>query len=1614
MSFTPEARKAELLARLAAEARAKAPAGYAESAAQLVLQLYARVAPDDVLYTAPATLVASVLSLLAHGLEHRRGRADVRLFNPTLASEGWTSDHTVLEIVNDDMPFLVDSTTAAFGRLERTLHLVLHPVVKVERDTAGHLLRIAEAEDDDPSLVKESWMQIQLDQETAADALAALRLDVEGVLSDVRATVEDWQPMRRRVGEILREVAGQRLPLPEDDVVESEAFLRWLDEGHFVFLGYRRYDYHVEGESGTLRPAEGSGLGLLRTLRPESVTRAATPLIPDWVAFARRPELLIVTKANSRSTVHRPVHLDRVSVKRYDAAGNFVGEDRFLGLFTSTAYSRSVHRIPLLRRKAARIAERAGLDPKSHDGKALESILEGFPRDEFFQAAESELFATAMGILALQERQRIAVFTRRDGFGRFVSCLVFVPRDRHNTELRERIGGILENAYEGTVTDFATQLLSDAPLARTLFIVATRSPTLPAVDIKRIEAKIADASRTWEDHLRAQLVQRLGEDEGMTSWRRWRAAFSAAYRDRFSPKAAVYDVPLIDAAATTGALQIDLFRPSSATAEQLRCKLYSVGALDALSDVLPRLENMGVKVLSEMAYEVTPPSGVGAVWVRDFLVASPVGTMVDPRAVHDRFRDTLLRVWRGEVEDDAFNRLVLAAGLEWHQVVVLRAYAKYMRQIGSTFSESYVAEALVRNGGVAALLLEQFTLRFDPARVGNGERLQAEDLAERIETALEAVTNQDEDRILRLFLHLIKATIRTNYYQRDARGERKPYLSMKFKAKRVPDLPKPRPLFEVFVYSPRMEGIHLRGGKVARGGIRWSDRREDFRTEILGLIKAQMVKNAVIVPVGAKGGFVVKRPVVGGSREEVMREGIECYKMLIRGLLDLTDNLRGSEILPPKDVARRDADDPYLVVAADKGTATFSDIANGVAAEYGFWLGDAFASGGSVGYDHKKMAITARGVWEAVKRHFREIGKDIQSEDFTVAGVGDMSGDVFGNAMLLSRHIRLLAAFDHRHIFIDPNPDAATSYAERQRLFDLPRSSWADYDHTLLSTGGGIYERGAKSITVSTEAAALLELSDRTQTPQALMQAILRAQVDLLYFGGIGTYVKATTESHAQVGDRANDAIRVNGAELRSRVLGEGANLGCTQNGRIELGLRAGEAGRLNTDAIDNSAGVDCSDHEVNIKILVDDAVVRGELTPAERSPLLVSMTDEVAELVLRDNYQQTQAISVAQAQGVGLLDAQARLIRYLERAGRLDRAIEFLPDEETLQERQAARLGLTRPEIAVLLAYSKIWIYEELLGSDLLDDPLFATDLESYFPTLLESRLPAALGRHRLRREIIATHVTNSMVNRVGPTFVLQMMEASGRAVSDVARAYTIVRDVFDLRPTWEAIEALDNRAPAALQTSMLIEVGRLLERATLWFLRNGQELAISALTEEFRPAVSLLAERLETVLPAADRDAFAARLAENAKWGLPGDLARRIASLEVLASATDIARLAGRVGQPVDAVAGVYFGLGSRFALERLRAAAALLPADTPWQKAAVAAVQDDLFAHQSALAAKVLAAGAAPDGGDPLAAWASPRAAAVARVEARLAELRGIPALDLAMVTVANQTLRSLVES
>jgi glutamate dehydrogenase len=1606
MQARSEPGRAERLDAVLALVREKVPAESRAAVEAFVRAYYRQVDPDDLAERASADLYGAALSHWNFARRRAPGVPRVRVFNPSLAEHGWQSTHTIVEIVNDDMPFLVDSVTMELNRHGLMLHLTIHPILRVNRQpqpgTAEQTL-LGLLPEDSSAGARESFMHVEVDRIGDAARLEDLARDIERVLGDVRAAVADWRSMVAKAREIVAELERRPPPVAQAELAETRAFLEWLADDHFTFLGYRCHDLVVKDGDDALQVVPGTSLGILRERPGESLSTSFSQLPPRARAYARVKDLLILTKSNSRSTVHRPGYLDYVGLKRYDERGEVCGEHRFLGLYTHTAYHSRPAEIPFVRRKVANVLARAGFAPGGHAAKRLENVIETYPRDELFQIGEEELYETALGIVHLGERQRFRVFLRRDPFERFVSCLIYAPREHYNTDLRVKWQAILVKAFNGTSSDFDVYL-SGSMLARVHMTVRTVPGQIPEVDPRELEQRLAQAARRWDDELRVAAIERLGEARGNEAARRFAGAFPAAYREDYPARNAVADVEMVERTLATGALGMSLYRPLEAPPGTLRFKLFHRGAPIVLSDSLPMLERMGLRVTEERPYRIAVP-GEPPVWLHDYGLLTGEDREVDIDAIGALFEDAFGRVAAGAVENDDFNRLVLAAHLGAADIVVLRAYAKYLRQIGFALSQAFIEQTLAAHAGLARELVRLFHLRLHPERADDA---RAAEVVRSLEAAFDRVENLNEDRVLRQYLALVLATTRTNFWRRDERGTPRGFLSFKFDPSRVPGLPEPKPMFEIFVYSTRFEGVHLRGGKVARGGLRWSDRPEDFRTEVLGLVKAQMVKNAVIVPVGSKGGFVLKKAPPPSDREAYLREGVACYRDYLRGLLDLTDNIVGGTVVPPPQVRRLDADDPYLVVAADKGTASFSDHANAVAREYGFWLGDAFASGGSAGYDHKAMGITARGAWESVKRHFRELGLDTQTTPFTVVGIGDMSGDVFGNGMLLSRHIRLVAAFDHRHIFIDPDPNPGAAFAERKRLFDLPRSSWADYNTMLVSEGGGVWPRSAKSIALSPQARAALGIEAASLTPNELIAAILRAPVDLLYNGGIGTYVKSARETHAEVGDRANDAVRVNGGELRCKVVAEGGNLGLTQLGRIEYALAGG---RINTDAIDNSAGVDTSDHEVNIKILLGLVIAEGELTEKQRNTLLAQMTDQVAALVLRDNYFQTQSLSVSGRVAPQLLDAQARFIQFLEKSGRLNRALEFLPTEEEIAERRAAKLGLTSPERAVLLAYCKIWLTDEFLASDLPEDPWIGTALGRYFPQTLREVYAGVMPRHPLRREIVATHVVNSMVNRVGSTFVHRLMESSGSNPPEIVRAYLLTRETFGFVPLWQAIEALDNKVPDAVQAQMLIEAGRLIVRATNWFLRSPRLAEpMEETIERFRGGVETIHGRLAAL---ADSQAAAQVETRSVAWveaGVPAELARRVASLDQLYAALDIVELAARGGQPLETVAAAYFGVSARLGLAWLRERIGALAGEGHWHALAKSALRDDLAGLQRALAGNALAVASGADG-DLVAAWAASRRAELERAGRILAELRAAPAPDLAMLSVALRELRNL---
>ncbi|HEX2125143.1 MAG TPA: NAD-glutamate dehydrogenase [Thermoleophilaceae bacterium] len=1566
----------------------------AERAEAFVRQYYRWVAPDDLAERNPLDVYG--LALAHYNLARHRppGSTKVRVYNPRFDEHGWQSTHTAVEVVTDDMPFLTDSVTMELNRQGFGVHVVIHPVMTMRRDDDGRLTDVLDPHTADQG-IHESLIHAEVDPHTDPADLERLRQNVQRVVGGVRAAVEDWPKMRRRALDIAAELDENPPPVDGDEIAEASAFLTWLEDHNFTFLGYREYTLEDGDDGLRLNAVPGSGLGILRQRGGETSSRGFDRLPAGVRALALEPYLLNLTKANSRATVHRPSYLDYVGVKRIDADGRVTGERRFLGLYTHTAYHATPQEIPVLRRKVDAVLSRADFPPGSHNEKALIDILETFPRDELFQISVDELFEISMGILHLGERQRVRLFIRRDPFGRFLTCLVFVPRDRFNTENRQRIQAILREAFDATSIDYTTRV-SESVLVRLHYLVYTDPSRLRDFDPGEIEGRIVAATRSWVDDLREALVEEYGEERGGDLFRRYRDAFPTAYRADWVARSAIADIGRVESLDETRDLAISLYRPLEAPEGTLRAKLYKRGAPVALSDMLPLFENMGVKVADERPYRLKRADAERA-WIYDFGLTHAGGDELDAGGVREAFQDAFLRAWRGEVESDAYNRLVLHAGLTWREIVVLRAIGRYLRQAGTRFSDRYVESSVVEHQDIARLLIALFKSRFDPRR---NDRDDAEDVAARIAEKIDAVESLEQDQILRTFLDVVQAMLRTNYFQSDQAGDAKPYLSFKLDPSRLAWLPLPRPRFEIFVYSPRTEGVHLRGGKVARGGIRWSDRREDFRTEVLGLMKAQMVKNAVIVPVGAKGGFVRKR-----ADDEV----VDCYRTFIRGLLDLTDNIADGQIVPPAEVVHFDEDDAYLVVAADKGTAKFSDVANRISGDYGFWLGDAFASGGATGYDHKEMGITARGAWESVKRHFRELGHDVQEEDFTVVGIGDMSGDVFGNGMLLSRHIRLIAAFNHRDIFVDPDPDPETSFEERRRLFELPGSSWSDYDTERISEGGGVYRRTAKSIPLSPQARAALGVDDEKLRPNELIRALLRAPIDLLWNGGIGTYVKASEESHAAAGDKANDGVRISADELRCRVVGEGGNLGLTQRARIEYALAGG---RINTDAIDNSGGVDCSDREVNIKILLDAAVARGDLTERQRNDLLTQMTDSVAELVLRDNYEQTETLSLSEAQAPGMIDAHGRLLRRLEQTHRLDRELEALPTDEELAERKRDHLGLTRPELATLLSYSKIHLYGALLESDVPEDPHLSTELDHYFPDPLPERFGEQMPEHRLRREITATQIVNNMLHGGGTTYAFRLHEETGAPAAEIARAYAVARDIFRMRPQWAEIEALDNRVSAEVQIGMLLEGRRLIERGSRWLLRNlDRPIAIAPAVHRFEPGATRLYESVPRLLEPDDAEPIERRAAELREAGVPSALAMRVSSLGTMFAVFDIVEVAEESGLDVESVAAVHFQLGNRLQLHWLRDRIVELPRDDRWRALARAALRDDLYGLHRALTAEVLRSSDGRDPGARVSAWIEANPASDRTLQT-LADIRVGRTYDMTTLPVAVREVRNLI--
>ncbi len=1558
--------------------------------------LFENAAPEDMSAFSTEALIA--IARNAHEqLSHRKADTEIVSIHPSKSRPGGLTVH----VVNDNMPFLFDSVMSELQKTSADIALVLHPVLSVTRDKNGALegLKAQHKKGPQSRAIRESLIHIEINAFADPDTAQELKENLHLMLKDVRMAVKDWKSMLLRLEETILNYKTSPPPLPAGEVDEAVAFLQWLVDQNFTFLGMRNYAFSGGPKRGTLKRNTDDGLGILRdpNVRVLRRGRELVTMTPEIREFFMAPEPLIITKANVKSRVHRATYMDYIGVKTFDDKGRLSGELRIVGLFTSTAYTRSVKQIPMLRKKVDRLLEASVFDKDSHAGKALLNVAESYPRDELFQIDLETLSDFADKIRQLDERPRLRVLSRLDKFDRFVSVLVFVPRDRYNSTVRSRIGDYLKTVYQGRLSAYYPAF-PEGNMARVHFIIGRSEGETPKLDQAELEAQITEIVRTWDDVLRSAL--------GSAGAGIYEGAFPAAYQDAFSGTQAVADIARLEAMDERDDISISFDREDGMPDERVSLKVYAAGQALALSKRVPLLENMGFAALNERTYQINPTDRP-TVFLYDMTLQANSGA-VDLAALGTKLTDCFLAIWQGRAENDGYNSLILNGGLAWRDIALLRTISRYLRQARIPFSQDYMWSTLNRYSAIAGELVALFHARFDPA---HADPVAEEASFQRFLSALDGVVSLDDDRILRRFANVIKSSVRTNFYQVDEEGAPERVISIKINSRQVEELPEPRPFREIFVYSPEVEGVHLRFGKVARGGLRWSDRAQDFRTEVLGLVKAQQVKNAVIVPVGSKGGFYPKQlPDPAAGREAWFEAGRDAYKIFISSLLDITDNLDGDTVVPPKNVLRHEPDDPYLVVAADKGTATFSDTANGISEDHDFWLGDAFASGGSAGYDHKKMGITARGGWEAVKRHFREMNRDIQTEPFTACGVGDMSGDVFGNGMLLSKQTKLVAAFDHRDIFIDPDPDPASSWEERKRLFDMGRSSWQDYNTKLISKGGGVFPRSAKSIPLSAAMKSLLGLTADKAAPNEILTAILKLDTDLLWFGGIGTYIRATTESDADAGDKANDAIRITALEVRAKAIGEGANLGVTQRARIEYDR---QGGRVNTDAIDNSAGVNSSDMEVNIKIALGAAIRSERLDLKKRNRLLASMTEEVGDLVLRNNYLQTLSLSLTEREGMDDFGFQARLMDQLEDRGLLNRVVELLPDDAAMKEKQANGEPLSRPEIAVLLAYAKIVLFDDLLASDVPDDPYLAKELFRYFPNKMAKSYVDEISAHRLRREIIATMLANSLINRGGATVLTRVADQSGAAPAEITRAFAIVRDSFGLTDLNTQIDGLDARIDGQLQLELYATVRELLTERIIWFLKNADmSQGIASVVEKFTSGISTLRGAITPFLPDYLKEQVASARTRFIEGGVPDALADRIAGLPLEAMLPDMVQIAQNSGRSLDHAAQAYLEVAGLFKLGRLDALAQDIPISDYYDGLAVQRARQVLGEAHRAITADVLAA--SPADAVDIAVWSVAQGAGISRTSHAVEGVVESGTLTVSKIAVAAGLLSDLADS
>lgn len=1540
--------------------------------------------------------------------------AKVDVFNPNLDEHGWMCGRTVITVLQKDMPFLVDSIRLELNRRGVPIHVVQSFVCTIGRDSKGKYQNLISSGSGENSkeappkgASKEALIYLEINLHTEDAQLADIRRSLQAVLKDVSNVVNDYRA-------VVSELEKSQLNIKTccKQATESFDFLIWLREHNFTFLGYREYDLVKTGRKKGLQEQTDKRLGIFRKLKDESSEIISIDSNEGMISFHNSDEVVFFSKSATRSNVHRGVYPDYIAVKKFDKQGKVCGECRFLGLFTYNVFAMSPRHIPLMREKIDYVIKKSNLDTNGYYGKNLMRVIENFPKEEIFQSDKETLYKNIWNIASINERHVVRLIVREDVFGSFVNCMVYVPKDLYSTRVRMQMEKLIGEALGSTECD-STSYFSESNLARAQFVFRIEDGGSVDVDEKGLENAIIDATKNWEEHLQYALIDHYGETQGIANFKLYHHAFSQGYQEQFDARSAVTDIEMLETLTDENSVAMNLYRPIDAAEDTLRFKIMHLNEPLELSDVIPILEHLGLRVLGEHPYKIET-SMRGTVWLHDFQLTFGLPVHVDVHAVRSHFEDAFYNVWRGNSESDAFNRLVLGARLDWREVTMLRAYGTYLKQIGFNTTQQFIADTLVHHLDITRNLIALFKATFDP-RVNKNEDVEdgrIDRLKTKVLEALDEVQNLNEDRVLRRYLDLINGTLRTNFFQKSDDGEDKSYISIKFSPRDIPDIPEPRPMFEIFVYSPRVEGVHLRGGEVSRGGLRWSDRMQDYRTEVLGLVKAQQVKNAVIVPHGAKGGFVAKKLTKSMSREEFFNEGVACYKNFIQGLLDITDNFIEGNVVAPENVIRRDPDDPYLVVAADKGTATFSDIANEISIANNFWLGDAFASGGSQGYDHKGMGITAKGAWVSVQRHFREKGVDIQNEEFTVIGVGDMAGDVFGNGMLLSKHIRLQAAFNHLHIFIDPSPDAANTFIERQRLFENPGLTWDDFDKKLISKGGGVFSRSAKSISISGAMKKAFDISEDKLAPNDLINKLLKAPVDLIWNGGIGTYVKASWETHSDVGDKANDSLRVNGNELRCQVFGEGGNLGLTQLGRVEFALNGGAC---NTDFIDNAAGVDCSDHEVNIKILLDELIANGDLTSKQRNRLLANMTDDVSDLVLQNNYRQTMSISMAEHEVGHRLTEYRRFISFLENEGKLNRQLEFLPPDDAIVERQGQGKALARPELSVMISYAKVMLKESLIASDISEDAYILKEIETAFPDKLRKKYPDKIYHHRLKREIVGTQVANDLINNLGITAGHRLIETTGASLDDIARAYIVSRDVFQFEKFQGYIKSLDNKVPAEFQYEIMANMVRRVRRGTRWFLRNRRAGLVPAKeVAVFQEGVKVVQQMMGDVVKGTAREEWEGRgdaLREKSvteEWILPLSMpANLFSGLSVVQ-----ASIASK--ESLSEVSKVFFGIYEELGLNWFATQISNVNVETYWQALARESYIDDLEAQLRRLTVSLLRLKEGRELDELLELWSQKNDYMVNRWRAMVNEVQGSQQTDYAMFSVAMRELIDLAQS